>query len=95
MATKGAAVPPMHPRERLTEKALQGISTYASVRAGDLPIHYMMVRYVLEAERMPRERLYAWLEAHGYQWRPKAGLWVQQPGKSAGGQGQQAEQVQR
>lgn len=88
MAAKAPAVPPMHPRERLTEKALQGISTYASAKSGDLSIHYMMVRYVLEAERMPRERLYAWLEDHGYQWRPKAGLWVRRPGKSGGQAGQ-------
>ena len=47
------------------------------------------VAAVLEAERMPRERLYAWLEDRGYQWRSASGIWVQrkQSGGSAGEDG--------
>lgn len=78
---KAPAVPPMHPRERLTAKAEAAISKYAILQCGDLPIHGLMVRAVLEAERMPRERLYTWLEAKGYRWHTNTGLWL--PLKSA------------
>ena len=81
---KGSPVPEMHPRERLTAKAMHGISTYATVKAGDLPIHGLMVRYVLEAERMPRARLYEWLEGKGYRWNSRVGLW-QKSERGAGG----------
>lgn len=53
------AVPPILPREPLTRKARAAISKYATIKAGDLPIHHLMVRYVLEAERMRRADLYA------------------------------------
>ena len=74
--TKAPAVPPMHPRERLTAKAEAAISKYAVLKCGDLPIHGLMVRAVLEAERMPRERLYTWLEGKGYRWHAYTGLWL-------------------
>ena len=74
---KAPAVPPMHPRERLTRKARAAISQYAIIKSRGLPLyHELMVAAVLQAERMPRERLYAWLEERGYQWRPRSG-WVQ------------------
>lgn len=63
------------PREMLTQKAKAAISEYASIKAGDLPIHGLMVEYVLEAERMRRVDLYAWLEVKGYRWLPKFGIW--------------------
>jgi len=73
---KAAPIAPMHPREKLTKKARAAISKYATHKAGDLPIHYFMVDYVLEAERMPRERLYKFLEDKGYSWKPRTGLWL-------------------
>ncbi len=89
--TKAPAVPPMHPRERLTKKAEAAISKYATLKCGDLPLHHFMVAAVLEAERMPRERLYAWLEGKGYQWRSASGIWVQRKqGSGAAGQGGEA-----
>jgi hypothetical protein len=69
------AVPAILPREPLTRKARAAISEYATIRARDLPIHGLMVRYVLDAERMRRADLYAWLEARGYRWLPKYGIW--------------------
>lgn len=92
MKAKAPAVPAMHPRERLTDKARAAISKYASLKCGDLPIHAFMVDAVLEAERMPRERLYAWLEAKGYHWRPAVGLWQQRKqSRGAAGQGERNE----
>lgn len=71
---KAPAVPPMHPRERLTRKARAAISKYAIVKSRGLPLyHELMVAVVLQAERMPRARLYEWLEEHGFQWRPGRG----------------------
>lgn len=61
-------IPKIHPREPLTEKARQAITTYMLDKCGELRIYPWLVRYVLEAERMPRARLYAWLEGHGYKW---------------------------
>lgn len=72
---KKPAVPAMLPRERLTAKARAAISKFASIKAGDLPIHGLMVDYVLEAERMRRRDLYAWLEARSYRWRAQVGFW--------------------
>ena len=73
---KRTPIAQMHPRERLTDKARAGISKYATHKAGDLPIHHFMVDYVLEAERMPRKRLYSFLEENGYRWKPRIGLWM-------------------
>jgi hypothetical protein len=65
-------VPPTLPRERLTKKALEGINEYTVARIGELPEDKRTVRrvarYVLEAERMRRRVLYAWLEKRGYRW---------------------------
>ncbi len=72
---KARRVPPILPREPLTKKAFAAISTYATLRAGDLPLHHYMVKYVLDAERMRRRDLYAWLEARGYRWRTRYGVW--------------------
>ncbi|GIK36600.1 MAG: hypothetical protein BroJett011_04330 [Chloroflexota bacterium] len=73
----GRAVPPILPREPLTRKAFQAISEYAGIRASKngLHIHHFMVEWVLEAERMRRADLYAWLEARGYKWQPRLGFW--------------------
>lgn len=77
MTKKPSAVPKILPREPLTKKALAAIEQYASVRGRGLNIHYWMVRYVLEAERMRRIDLYAWLEKRGYCWFSSPGRWVQ------------------
>jgi hypothetical protein len=70
------AVPPILPREPLTKKAFAAVSQYATIKARDLPIHHFMVRYVLDAERMRRADLYAWLEQRGYKWFPRIGAWA-------------------
>jgi hypothetical protein len=70
------------PREPLTKKAFAAISEYATIRARDLRIHHFMVKYVLEAERMRRSDLYAWLESRGYRWLPKQGIWQKDGRKS-------------
>lgn len=74
-AKKKPAVPKILPREPLTKKALAAISKYASLKAGDLPIHHLMVKFVLQAERMRRADLYEWLEGKGYKWLPRNGIW--------------------
>lgn len=71
-------VPPILPREPLTRKAKAAISKYATIKAGDLPLHHFMVEYVLQAERMRRADLYAWLEAKGYKWLPRYGFWQEE-----------------
>lgn len=68
----------MHPRERLTRKARAAISQYCIIKSRGLPLyHELMVSAVLEAERMPRERLYAWLEERDCYWFCYTGAWVQ------------------
>jgi hypothetical protein len=62
-------------REPVTKKAFAAISQYASLKAGELPIHHRMVKFVLEAEKMKRVDLYRWLERKGYRWVAKAGFW--------------------
>lgn len=75
--SKAPAVPAMHPREKLTRKARAAISQYAIIKSGDKPLyHALMVNAVLEAERMPRERLYAWLEEREYYWLCHTAAWV-------------------
>lgn len=75
------AVPDMLPREKLTRKAIEAISQYATIKCGDLPVHFAMVRAVLEAERMRRRDLYIWLAERGYRWRPALGAWQKVRGK--------------
>lgn len=65
------------PREPLTKKARAAISKYAKLRSdgrNGLNAHEFMVGYVLEAERMRREKLYQYLEERGYRWR--RGSWL-------------------
>jgi hypothetical protein len=73
----------MHPREPLTKKARAAIDKYASIKAEKLPYHHFMVGFVLEAERQPRERLYAYLEGRGYRWLAKHGFWEKRNGKES------------
>ena len=65
---KSPAVPPMHPRERMTVKAKRAIQEYVQIQLGHLTLLYLAIDYTLEAERMPRKRLYKWLEERGYHW---------------------------
>lgn len=74
------AIPAILPREPLTKKALAAIDRYATIKAGGFPIHHVMVRCVLKAERMRRADLYQWLQKEGYQWKPKIGLWILKEG---------------
>jgi hypothetical protein len=64
---------PMHPREPLTHKAEQAICAYAIARCRDLLLAHLLIKYTLEAERMPRQRLYDWLDKHGYKHNPRSG----------------------
>lgn len=72
---KKPGVPKILPREPLTKKARAAIFEYSLLRGGDIRIHYFMVNHVLQAERMRRKDLYAWLEAKGYKWLPRVGFW--------------------
>lgn len=78
-------VPPMHPREPLTQKARAAIRKYANhkaeVKMQGYQMAALMVDWVLEAERMPRERLYTYLETQGYRWLPRHGFWERKNGK--------------
>lgn len=77
--TAKRAVPPMHPREPLTQKARAAIEEYADHQAQTkfqgYRMAHIMVDWVLEAERMPRARLYTMLEEWGYRWQPQPGFW--------------------
>lgn len=70
---------PIHPREPLTKKARAAIRKYADHKAETKFQGYrmagLMVDWVLEAERMPRERLYTYLETLGYRWLAQHGFW--------------------
>jgi hypothetical protein len=61
------------PREPLTHKAKAAIEEYALFRCGDLHIFGLLIKYTLEAERMKRVKLYAFLEGRGYYWDPRRG----------------------
>jgi len=70
------AVPPMLPREPLTQKARAAIHKYASLKGErHMYIQYFMIDLVLEAERMRRAELYAWLKHQGYRWNTQFG-WI-------------------
>jgi hypothetical protein len=60
-------------REPLTKKALGAIETYVYLNGDAFSVISLGVRWTLEAERMPRERLYKWLEDRAYRW--KDGQW--------------------
>lgn len=75
-AKSKSPVPPMHPREQLTHKARAAIFQYAchkSKKSG--MINWLMVGWVLDAERMTRQQLYKKLEGWGYTWKPELGFW--------------------
>ncbi len=74
--TKPSPVPDMHPRERLTEKARAAIRQYVLVKCDKLTILDLAIRYTLEADRMPRERLYLFLEENGYKWQSRPKGWI-------------------
>ncbi len=73
---KPGPVPEMHPRERMTTKARAAIREYVLVKCDKLTILDLAIRYTLEAERMPRERLYLFLEEKGYKWQTRPQGWV-------------------
>lgn len=75
MKTRKTSSPTILPREPLTRKARAAIEKYAVLKGGELPLTHYMVGYVLEAERMRRVALYAWLENKGYRWFPDRGFW--------------------
>lgn len=69
-------VPAILPREPLTKKARAAIFQYAchkSRKSG--MINWLMVGWVLDAERMTRQQLYKKLELWGYTWKPELGFW--------------------
>lgn len=73
---RATAVPPMLPRERLTRKARGAIHKYVAIKGERVGhIQYFMIDLVLEAERMRRADLYAWLEGRGYRWDVRVCLW--------------------
>lgn len=63
------------PREPLTRKAKGAIEEYAFFRCGDLQIAGLLIKFTLEAERMKRDRLYSYLEDHGFNWIQSHGYW--------------------
>lgn len=70
------SVPKALPREPLTKKARAAIQKFVELRAAKVGrIGYLMIDLVLKAERMPRIKLYGWLEARGWRWRSRGG-WV-------------------
>jgi hypothetical protein len=66
----------MKAQQPLTAKAKAAIVKYVALtekRHGY--ISGLVIDYVLKAERMPREKLYTLLDAKGYTWAAKHGLW--------------------
>lgn len=61
----------------MNKKAWAAIHRYAEheTRKTKLFYLYVVVDKTLEAERMPRARLYQRLEAWGYRWQSRAGVW--------------------
>lgn len=76
---KAKVVPAILPREPLTKKARAAIFAYANhkadIKLNGYKMNYFMVNWTLEAERMRRADLYAWLEKKGYKWLPRNGFW--------------------
>lgn len=73
-------IPAIHPREPLTKKAKVAITMYVKLRAAGRGGNYTtsdLISYTLQAERMPRVDLYAWLEAKHYRWRSQRVRWVE------------------
>jgi hypothetical protein len=62
------------PREPLTNKARRSIEQYVLIQGKKKGEYmYVLVKATLEAERMRRSDLYAWLEKQGLVWR--SGYW--------------------
>lgn len=61
---------------KMTAKAKAAIQKYVSIQ-GEKHGQFMfvLVDATLKADRMPREKLYSYLERKGYTW--KGGLWTQ------------------
>lgn len=78
---KRRRVPKILPREPMTAKALAAITEYAFAKGKrHHNLGYFLIKFVLEAERMRRADLYAWLERKGYRWLPKVQIW-RRPGE--------------
>jgi hypothetical protein len=62
------------PREPLTQKARAAIERYVILKGNQKGNYiFVLVKACLEAERMKRIDLYAWLISHGYTW--NKGYW--------------------
>lgn len=72
---KRRTVPAILPREPLTKKAKAAIYTYVEHHEKNSMLMIGVVRRTLEAERMKRENLYAWLQNHDYYWVPRTLFW--------------------
>lgn len=77
---KKQAVAQMHPRQKLTDKAFWAIETYVRIKCKGCTILIWAVKFSLEADHMPRERLYEFLESKGYQWTGRRGAWQKRIG---------------
>lgn len=75
MKRKKQVVPKILPREPLTKKAKRAIMQYVEVKLKGQYLFHLAVLAVLEAERMRRVDLYAWLEKRGFRWDSRVGLW--------------------
>ena len=58
-------------RPPLTKKARAAINVYVDLKCPDglYALREDGIGYVLEADRMPREKLYSYLKYRGYRWR--------------------------
>lgn len=70
------SVPEINPRQKMTKKARRAIDLYVNVHAEKHGrLQYLLIKWVLQAERMRREKLYLWCKSNGYRWKPHKG-WV-------------------
>lgn len=69
-------VPPAKPRQPLTAKREGAIFKYVKVKTAKFPVFHEAIRRTLEAERMPAEKLYGWLETKGYKWNSRVKMWM-------------------
>lgn len=72
MPTRKPTVPRC-PRAPLTKKARAAIDTYVGVRVGEAMMLDDVIRRTLDAERMHRVDLYAYLAGRGFRWYPRHG----------------------
>lgn len=70
-------IPPMHPREKLTQKAIRAIVCYVNIKLfhNEWASRTEVIHYTLEAERMTREQLYTYLTNQGWGWKPALDTW--------------------